>query len=523
MRQWGPVRLDRHAFSRLFVVTALVGATVGVRAPMRAFAAAGDMSVKLSGGTLTVTDTGGIDNDMDVMSVWPDGAVHNDANRRILFLESDEAAVSFTPNAAAAAICSSTPITGFQRYDQSNGTVFIHCAATSISALTVSVGNDDGGDDTVDVADSDTAFGVPASIPVTLDGGAGDDFLTGGDGNDTLLAGGGDVNFLKGGRGNDTLTGAAAEDDLDGGSGNDNLSGGAADDYLYGGSGTDIMDAGADGDIGDEVYAVDGEHDTVDCSGGTDDEVFVDFISGSLLDTISNCEFVRNVPPASVFVDGAGVLRYTTDPTTTVEASVGFTQVGAGQVDAEAFDASFVPVISPGSGCSSLTVSKVHCTGVSRINATGGTNKFTATVSGTIPATLTGSPQRDTLTGGDGADTINGNGNSDQILGGAGNDTLNGSDTGWDTIAGGAGNDTINGFNGKDNITGGDGDDVIDAGDDDDTVVGGAGADTINGGAGNDVLTAVRATHPSMRSTAVRAATGPPSIGPRPEVRATPR
>src|SRR5581483_5421382 len=79
------------------------------------------------------------------------------------------------------------------------------------------------------------------SLPVVLDGGAGNDLLQGGGGGDLLIAG----------AGNNTLVGGAGNDQLQGG-GNDNMSGGAGDDYyrvhfstvqlFETGTGTDTID-----------------------------------------------------------------------------------------------------------------------------------------------------------------------------------------------------------------------------------------------------------------------------------------
>ena len=104
------------------------------------------------------------------------------------------------------------------------------------------------------------------------------------------------------------------------------------------------------------------------------------------------------------------------------------------------------------------------------------------------------------------------------IDGGDGNDTLDGGD-GADLITGGAGNDRILGDNNpagsRDNSVGGDGDDTLvwNPGDGDDTNEGGAGNDTIevNGGGGGEVFTVT----PS--ATAGRVAfdrTGPTPPGP---------
>ncbi|MFI5380521.1 MAG: beta strand repeat-containing protein [Tepidisphaerales bacterium] len=93
------------------------------------------------------------------------------------------------------------------------------------------------------LAGNDTIAAVPgtnASVQLVLNGGAGDDYLTG-DGT------------LVGGAGNDTLAGIAGADSLDGGAGNDllvagtgasTLSGGAGEDTLVGGAGGVTMDGG---------------------------------------------------------------------------------------------------------------------------------------------------------------------------------------------------------------------------------------------------------------------------------------
>ena len=85
-----------------------------------------------------------------------------------------------------------------------------------------------------------------------LDGGAGNDTLTGGliadlitggAGNDTLVGGFGN-DTLAGGDGADSLTGEFGSDALYGGAGDDTISGGSDDDTLVGGDGNDRLDGG---------------------------------------------------------------------------------------------------------------------------------------------------------------------------------------------------------------------------------------------------------------------------------------
>ncbi|MBQ7567738.1 hypothetical protein IJT17_02935 [bacterium] len=73
-----------------------------------------------------------------------------------------------------------------------------------------------------------------------LEGGNGKDHLSGGEGNDTLYGLGGD-DVLEGGAGKDYLDGGEGSDELYGGAGDDTLVGGKGDDKLYGGEGDDLL------------------------------------------------------------------------------------------------------------------------------------------------------------------------------------------------------------------------------------------------------------------------------------------
>ena len=88
-----------------------------------------------------------------------------------------------------------------------------------------------------------------------LGGNAGDDTLYGGDGEDRLYGHDGD-DTLYGGAGDDRLEGDDGNDRLEGGAGDDRLDGNAGDDTLYGGDGGDRL-SGWDGD--DTLYGGDGD------------------------------------------------------------------------------------------------------------------------------------------------------------------------------------------------------------------------------------------------------------------------
>jgi Ca2+-binding RTX toxin-like protein len=110
----------------------------------------------------------------------------------------------------------------------------------------------------------DTITGSP--VADVLNGGDGNDVIDGGDGEDVISGGFGD-DHITGGRGNDTIRGNAGKDVIDGGDGADDIDGGLGDDRITGGKGKDILK----GDAGDDtIDARDGEVDTINCGLGRD-------------------------------------------------------------------------------------------------------------------------------------------------------------------------------------------------------------------------------------------------------------
>jgi Ca2+-binding RTX toxin-like protein len=83
------------------------------------------------------------------------------------------------------------------------------------------------------------------SIPSTVYGGGGNDYLYGGNGKDQLNGGGG-RDHLYGRGGDDILNGNDGNDYLNGGRGADQLNGGSGNDYIYAvdGAATDKIDGG---------------------------------------------------------------------------------------------------------------------------------------------------------------------------------------------------------------------------------------------------------------------------------------
>jgi len=110
--------------------------------------------------------------------------------------------------------------------------------------------------------------------PIYIDGGAGNDSLTGGDGADTLtggagkntLAGGGGADRINGSGGRDLIFGGAGDDRLFGNGGNDTLDGGGNVDRIFGGDGDDSL-IGASSN--DKLYGQAG-NDTLIGAAGSD-------------------------------------------------------------------------------------------------------------------------------------------------------------------------------------------------------------------------------------------------------------
>ncbi len=328
---------------------------------------------------------------------------------------------------------------------------------------------------------SDRLVGGP--LADVIDGGLGDDQITGNGSNDTLTAGEGvdrlieraDVNFTLTttsltGFGNDTisgfeqaqLTGGTSANTmnastfngtvlLDGGDGNDTLTGTAQNDELIGGIGADVLvglsgndvlrgDAGLDtlqGDDGND--RLDGGADADTITGGNGDDLA---IGGLGNDTING-----NSGNDTLYGDLESTLSSASDGSDSIDGGLGNDTIfGGGGVD-----------------------------------------------------TLLGGDGVDTIRGGDGGDTLRGGLSNDTLLGENGDDQLFGDEQevlvektlvvgGADTLDGGAGNDSLFGLAGADILRGGSGTDTLDGGAGNDDLQGDADVDTLRGGSGDDIL-----------------------------------
>ncbi len=127
-----------------------------------------------------------------------------------------------------------------------------------------------------------------------IKGGTGDDVIfdpdgankiRGGSGDDIIEVGNGsDGSLLHGGSGNDTLVSGWGNDTLKGGSGADTLIGGRGDDMLFGNGGKDVIDAGTGNDI------INGGRGSDLMTGGAGNDVLVFNAAERGRDTITDFE-----------------------------------------------------------------------------------------------------------------------------------------------------------------------------------------------------------------------------------------
>jgi Ca2+-binding RTX toxin-like protein len=155
---------------------------------------------------------------------------------------------------------------GFDVLDLSDatGTLTVNLAAGTVSGAGIGTDHFTGietfrfgaGNDQITGGNGDDTFDGGAGND-TINGGAGDDILGGGEGADVIDAGSGD-DTLSGGIGNDTLKAGSGDDSVDGGNGIDTIDAGSGDDVVMagadadkvnGGSGNDVIDGGTGNDI----------------------------------------------------------------------------------------------------------------------------------------------------------------------------------------------------------------------------------------------------------------------------------
>lgn len=267
--------------------------------------------------------------------------------------------------------------------------------------------NGEGDDDTI------SALGAAiGSVRFRIDGGTGDDTLTGSDDADTILGGEG-LDVISGNNGNDTLmggddadsiSGGNGDDTIDGNNGNDTVLGDAGDDSLLGSFGNDMMV----GDVGDDTL-----------NGGFGDDL-LNGMSGddSLLGSNGNDRIAGGV--------GEDTISGGND-NDTIQAHSGADLIDGAHGDDLIFGQAGDDTIFGDDGNDTI----MGGNGQDLIFGQDGDD------------VIDGESSTDTIHGGDGHDTLRGGGSDDTLIGHDGDDVINGN-SGTDTASTGEGADTTN-------------------------------------------------------------------------------
>ena len=382
-----------------------------------------------------------------------------------------------------------------------------------------------GGTDTADFRSSATALSTTALGRQSADGLFHTIVAGAPGGPDTLVS----IERLLGGSGGDTLamTGIMGRATLDGGAGNDALSGqGSGLAHLVGGSGNDTLGGtlgrnladysgqgtneainvtstgGADGLSGNDSFA---GIDAVIGSAGNDTMNFGAATLSATLDGGAGDDLLTGGSSADLLTGGAGsdALAGGLGSDTASYAgnasnqAVSLTPTGGSDGLGSADSFSGIEAVIGGAG--NDTIDFGAATFSASLSGAAGDDLLT---SGTANDLLTGGAGNDTLVGGNGSEIAGYGGNASNqgvhLTPTGGSDGLGGTDSfsGIERVAGGAGADTIDftavaftttleGGAGHDWLTGGSGADKLDGEDGNDRLVGGAGDDTLNGGWGN--------------------------------------
>ncbi len=350
-----------------------------------------------------------------------------------------------------------------------------------------------------------------------LIGGKLDDWQFGGAGNDRLHAGkfdtangtvalalasdGGDGNYLDGGAGNDAVIGARGSDWLEGGDGEDELFGGEGDDILAGGAGAgDDLYGGQGNDqyllrIGDgadvaEDQANDAPAADPRFSGDAIHQRFANIASGALpRNWLGDAPGVRNgaiTGGEDAIVLGQGIeigdIRLLRSPATSTGPDTSPTPGADLIVQVMTINTAGAEVPSN----TELHVKNWFTDPFKRVEwlkfADGNEVRI-----GDIQTFIAGGPGDDILNGTEGHDFVWGGGGNDTIRLLGGNDIGNGG-TGNDGVWGDQGRDLVIGGLGNDMLFGGTENDVVSGDAGDDELEGNEGDDVVSGGLGNDVI-----------------------------------
>ncbi|CAN7486531.1 T1SS-143 repeat domain-containing protein [Neorhizobium sp. LjRoot104] len=267
--------------------------------------------------------------------------------------------------------------------------------------------------------------------------------------------------ILDGGDGNDTITGSI---------GADSIYGGADNDTLIGGKGGDLLDGGSNGTVGfnKPLNPASGDAAAIIASAvGGDTADYSSLTTGVLANLGDAATWPAIIPAHSAIDSNAANDAVGTDTLVDIENLTG----GAGN-DILAGNGND-NILKGGAGSDTLLG--------------GAGNDLLIGGDDNVSDGLYAGAGDDVLILGNGGGTAKGEGGNDLIYGGSGGDWLYGeddsnpdpADAGDDIIFAGAGNDHVEGGGGADQLYGEDGND---------TLIGGKGNDIINGGDGDDTI-----------------------------------
>ncbi len=307
----------------------------------------------------------------------------------------------------------------------------------------------------------------------TINGSSGSDTLTGGDGNDNISGGSGnDVvdagtgnDTVSGGSGNDNITAGPGNDNVDGGTGNDTITAGDGDDTVVGGTGNDSILGGAgndslNGDDGNDTILGGDGNDTVTGGAGADQlfgENGNDIVNADTSDTAFNGGAGTDTMNLSGTGDLGPVIDHQND---------GFEIYNLNPAANVVFAPSTADFSAPQPNYSGIglnvgdTLSFQNAPGPGPTGQTIDMNSLPFGLGASGIVSVIGSNYNDFITGTPGNDKIDGGAGDDVLMGGAGNDTMSGG-AGNDIVLGEAGNDVLSGGAGNDFVAGGVGDDSL--------------------------------------------------------------
>lgn len=299
----------------------------------------------------------------------------------------------------------------------------------TIRLVTIDTGT---GDDTVTIGN---ISGITATV-LTINTGVGDDTI---DGSGGVL---GNVRLgLNGGDGNDSITGTTNDDTIDGGAGIDTLLGGAGNDTMFGGTEADIINGQA-GD--DSILGGDGNDNM---AGGIGNDVIRAGLGQDIVNGNEGADTLVGDDGRDTILGGTG--------NDSIDGGLGKDSLSGGD-DNDTLDGGFNDDTITGDAGADV-ISGNH--GNDLIDAGAGAD------------TVNGGDGNDTISGGDDKDLLGGGDGDDVINGGMANDTLIGGD-GKDSVLGGSGNDILFGNDGDDLINGQGGIDTMSGGQGNDTLIG---------------------------------------------------